>query len=214
MDDAPSGLGWSDFVAAAVAIGIATVAAPPAHAAGDVVGPQPAPEAPSPSPPLLPDLSLPSDAASRTSAVDYAIVTQPVALRFAPSVDGQTGAQPSIVVRNDHWNLVDLDGVARLSAFSKGTLTAEDAVLARTPAAMPRQTGTGFGFVTDTPMYVGATLRTDRSIYDFEIDRFRGARWTTSLFVGTSTSFGPIYVGTYKEPDRSRATYLYLGRWF
>lgn len=213
LEGDPSGFGGPELAAAAIAIIVATLLAPPAHSAEDMMGPQPVARPHAADEPLLPEIAAPT-AASESPAAAYEITTQPVALRFAPPVDGQSGVQPAVVVRNDRWNLIDLDGVARISAFARGTLTAEDANLARIPTAVPRQTGTGLGFVTETPVYVGAAVRTDRSIYDFEMDRFRGARWTTSLFVGTDTALGPLYVGTNKEPDGSRATYLFLGRWF
>lgn len=208
-----NGLGWADAVAAALAVGIATVAAPsPARSAEEPVGPQlPAESAAIDAPaPLIPDLALPEESADP----NYSFETQSVALRFSPSVVGVERGRPSVTLRNDHWNLVDIDGVARLSAFSRGALVAEDAALVNRPASLPRQSGTGFGLVTETPVYLGAAVRTDRSIYDFEMSRFRGARWTSSLFIGTDTALGPLYLGTNREPDGSRATYLYLGRWF
>ncbi len=203
-------------MAAVLAIAIATLAAPsPAQSADGAIGPPPASDraAASASPdPIWPPLSIPDTADARSGY--FGIEAQPVALRFAPSVDGVQSGQPSVAIRNDRWNLVDLDGVARVSAFARGALTAEDAALATVPASLPRQTGTGVGVITETPLYVGAAVRTDRSIYDFEMSRFRGARWTTSLFVGTDTALGPVYLGTNKDRSGSRATFLYLGRWF
>ena len=217
MSHAPSsGLGWTEAVAAVLAIAIATLAAPsPAQSADGTVGPPPALDraAASASPdPIWPTLSIPDSANARSGYFD--IETQPVALRFAPSVDGAQSGQPSVAVRDDRWNLVDLNGVARVSAFSRGALTAEDAALAAVPASLPRQSGTGVGVITKTPLYFGTAVRTDRSVYDFEMSRFRGARWTTSVFVGADTALGPVYLGTNKDRSGSRSTFLYLGRWF
>ncbi|MSO98773.1 MAG: hypothetical protein EXR11_11225 [Rhodospirillaceae bacterium] len=139
-------------------------------------------------------------------------VSTPV--RFTPAATGPS-INTVIAVREDRWTILNMDGVMRVAAYARGPVDIEDLALAtRTPAPFPRGVGTGFSLVTDTPVYLGATVKTDRSIYDIDTDRFRGARWTTSVFMGTDTSFGPLYLGTTKNANGSRGAYLYLGRWF
>ncbi len=240
--------GWSEILAGAMAVGLATFASPtPAAAAETIKTPitedgddwnflwiAPAPQARSssyealgtPSAPLLP-LNLPdADPSAALPAVAYVTKTSttesfsrrikqlPEGIRFAPSVNGIDGVIPSITMREDNWTMMDVDGLMRVSAFARGPLDVEDTVQAQSPTTFPQGLGTGLSLVTSTPIYLGATVKTDRAIYDIDMDRFRGARWSTSFFVGTDTSFGPLYLGTSQEPNGARATYLYLGRWF
>ena len=151
---------------------------------------------------------------SRDTSLSRRINYLPVSVRFAPPATGADGLTPTIAMREDRWTMMDIDGVLRLTAYARGPLEATDTDLAKTSTPLSRGQGTGFSFVTDTPVYLGATVKTDRTIYDIDADRFRGARWTTSIFMGTETSFGPLYLGTTQEPGRSRSTYLYLGRSF
>jgi hypothetical protein len=138
----------------------------------------------------------------------------PVGIRFTPPVNGSETVIPSIMMREDNWTMVDIDRVMRVSAYARGPLDVEDTAQAQTPSTFPRGLGTGLSVVTSTPIYVGATVKTDRSIYDIDADRFRGARWSTSVFIGTDTAFGPVSLGASQDPTGARATYLYLGRWF
>jgi hypothetical protein len=142
------------------------------------------------------------------------IEMQPVAVRLTPPTGATVNGRPSIAIREDRWTMIDVDGVARLSAYARGPLDAEDWAQAQSPTTFPRALGTGVSFVTQTPVYVGATLKTDRSVYDIDMNRFRGAQWSTSIFVGTNTSFGPLSLGTTQGASGERAAYLYLGRWF
>jgi hypothetical protein len=148
------------------------------------------------------------------STLGSKVELQPVAVRFAPPTDSNLGGRTSIAIREDRWTMIDVDGVARVSAYARGPLDAEDWAQAQSPTTFPRALGTGVSFVTETPVYVGATLKTDRSVYDIDMNRFRGAQWSKSIFVGTNTSFGPLSIGTTQDPRGERAAYLYLGRWF
>lgn len=154
------------------------------------------------------------DKPTQTSHLSQAIEMIPINLRYAPAPDAGQDHQRRVAVREDRWTMLSLDGVMRLSAYARGPLDAEDRSNIRTPTPFPRELGTGFGLVTATPIYIGATLKTDRSIYDIDQDRFDGARWSTSVFMGTETAFGPLYVGTTQGANGTRSAYLYLGRWF
>jgi hypothetical protein len=136
-----------------------------------------------------------------------------VPTRLTPAIAGP-GAHTSIALREDRWTMLDVDGVMRVAAYARGPLEIEDMAQADTPTPFPRGLGTGLSLVTATPVYVGATVKTDRSIYDIDMNRFRGARWTTSVFMGTDTALGPLYLGTTKEADGTRGAYLYIGKWF
>jgi hypothetical protein len=234
-----SEFGWSEIIAAALAVGVTTLAAPaPAaeppkseeHDDWNFLWVSPQPSAPLSFEPivvtdarLLPLSPLPAQRrvtppAELTAPADQdfsrRIEDIPVGVRFVPPVTGAPGAAPSIAVREDRWTITTLDGVARVSAYARGPLDVEDAAQLQTPAPFPRAVGTGLSFITDTPVYIGAAVKTDRSIYDIDVERFRGARWTTSVFVGADTSLGPVYLGTAQAPDGARGAYLYLGRWF
>jgi hypothetical protein len=154
---------------------------------------------------------MPSD---RTDSRTRETTARPVSIRTAPSADGVTSPQPLVTLRFDQWSIADVDGVVRLAAYARGPLAYEDLNLVRNSAAMPQRMGTGVGFVTDAPVYVGATIASDAPIYDFDLHRFRGARWSTSVFLGAATSLGPIYLGTTQESNGTRSAYLYLGKWF
>lgn len=176
--------------------------------------------------PLIPlasrrfDMAAPTATPTLTEAIAEApalgskIEHQPVAVRFTPPTSPTADGRTSIAIREDRWTMIDVDGVARVSAYARGPLDAEDWVQAQSPTTFPRALGTGVSFVTETPVYVGATVKTDRSVYDIDMNRFRGAQWSTSIFVGTNTSFGPLSFGTTQDPRGDRAAYLYLGRWF
>jgi hypothetical protein len=153
-------------------------------------------------------------ALQRTDTFNRRIERLPVGIRFAPPVSGADGAIPSVTMREDYWTMMSIDGVMRISAHARGPLEAEDTAQVQSPATFPRGLGTGFSFVTQTPVYLGASMKTNRAIYDIDMERFRGARWSTSVFMGTDTSLGPLYLGTTQEPGGGRSTYLYLGRWF
>ena len=142
------------------------------------------------------------------------IEQMPVGIRFSPPVSGSETVIPSIMMREDNWTMVDIDKVMRVSAYARGPLDVEDTAQAQSPTTFPRGLGTGLSVVTSTPIYVGATVKTDRSIYDIDANRFRGARWSTSVFIGADTAFGPVSLGTSQDPNGTRGTYLYLGRWF
>jgi hypothetical protein len=155
-----------------------------------------------------------TEANATSSNFDRRIEMLPIGARHAPPVDGGLSSfQPAIALREDRWSM-DVDGVVRLSAYARGTLDREDMSLVRSPMPFPRGLGTGVGMMTSTPVYVGATVKTDRSIYDIDPNRFDGARWSTSVFMGTDTSLGPLYLGTSKDANGARSAYLYLGRWF
>ncbi|MDX2143057.1 MAG: hypothetical protein SFV19_06860 [Rhodospirillaceae bacterium] len=152
--------------------------------------------------------TVPADHANDQSHETMAV---PVPVRTAPAVDG---AANEVALRADHWPIASVDGVVRLAAYARGPLAYEDMTLLRSAAATPRRVGTGVGFVTDAPIYVGAAIASDAPIYDFDFNRFRGTRWSTSVFLGAKTSLGPVYLGTTKEADGTRSAYLYLGKWF
>ncbi len=151
---------------------------------------------------------------SKDTSLSRRIDYLPVSVRFTPPVMSTDGLTPTIAMREDLWTMVDIDGVMRLTAYARGPLDATDTDLAKTSTPLTRGQGTGFSLITGTPVYLGATVKTDRAVYDIDADRFRGARWTTSIFMGTETAFGPLYLGTTQEPSRARSTYLYLGRSF
>ncbi|MBL8629436.1 MAG: hypothetical protein JNM81_07400 [Rhodospirillaceae bacterium] len=241
--------GWSEIVAAALAVGLAVLASPSPAASAPLKAQvddedwnflwvKPADNAPFVAAtsdegaaiqvsgtfnpalqsladvPPLPRSSVMFDAPSTgQSSFNRRIEFMPVGARSAPPVDGVATSQPGITLREDRWTVIDTEAL-RLSAYARGTLDREDASLARSPMPFPRGVGTGLGVITATPIYVGATVKTDRSIYDIDSNRFDGARWSTSVFMGTETSFGPLYLGTSKDADGARSAYLYLGRWF
>ncbi len=238
--------GWSEIVAAALAVGLAVLLSPaPASSATiddedwNFLWVKPAEASTSDAKvsdegrpiqvagtynlalqPLAEHMALPRDTFTFTETVattplDRRIEILPVGARNTPPVDGNLNAfQPGIALREDRWTMLDVDGVVRLSAYARGTLEHADTALVRSPMPFPRGLGTGVGMVTSTPVYIGATVKTDRSIYDIDPNRFDGARWSTSVFMGTDTSLGPLYLGTSKDANGSRSAYLYLGRWF
>jgi hypothetical protein len=161
-----------------------------------------------------------ADTIGAQNAFSHQVAVIPIGARTMPSATVASSLhpgltlQPSVALREDRWTMVDVDGIVRLTAYARGPLDADDTAQIRTPTSFPRGLGTGVGVVTSTAVYVGATVKTDRSIYDIDLERFDGARWSTSVFMGADTTLGPVYVGATQDARGTRSAYLYLGRWF
>lgn len=72
----------------------------------------------------------------------------------------------------------------------------------------------GLGYLTQTPLYLGASFETG-NVWNDRSDIILGdLKWSSSLFVGADTLIGPVYLGGGIGSKGEAAAFLYIGQLF
>ena len=114
--------------------------------------------------------------------------------------------------RPDETNLFQLGGFLSLAAFAPGQLTGNHG--GNLSAVYYRRVGGGLGYLTQTPLYLGASIETGNLWNDTSDISLDDLKWSSSLFVGADTLIGPIYLGGSIGSKGETAAFLFIGQLF
>ncbi|TDP71040.1 patatin-like phospholipase family protein [Roseateles toxinivorans] len=101
-----------------------------------------------------------------------------------------------------------LGGFQQLSGYKQGQLIGPALLFGRASYYMR---------LKDTPVltrgfFVGGSLEAGNTWENHRQMSLKGLRWASSLFLGTDTTVGPLYVGLGYAPKAGSAIYLFIGR--
>jgi NTE family protein len=101
-----------------------------------------------------------------------------------------------------------LGGFQQLSGYKQGQLTGAALLFGRASYYMR---------LNETPVltrgfFVGGSLEAGNTWEHHRQMSLKGLRWASSLFLGTDTTVGPLYVGLGYAPQGGSALYLFIGR--
>jgi len=101
-----------------------------------------------------------------------------------------------------------LGGFQQLSGYKQGQLTGAALLFGRASYYMR---------LNETPVltrgfFVGGSLEAGNTWDKHRQMSLKGLRWASSLFLGTDTTVGPLYVGLGYAPQGGSALYLFIGR--
>ncbi|MEJ6000656.1 patatin-like phospholipase family protein [Paucibacter soli] len=101
-----------------------------------------------------------------------------------------------------------LGGFQQLSGYKQGQLTGAALLFGRASYYMR---------LSETPVltrgfFVGGSLEAGNTWDKHRQVSLKGLRWASSLFLGTDTTVGPLYVGLGYAPQGGSALYLFIGR--
>lgn len=112
----------------------------------------------------------------------------------------------------DETDLFPLGGFLSMTAYSPGQLTGNHGGSAG--LVYYRRVAGGLRYLTQTPIYLGATLETG-NLWNRTADiSLNDLRWSSSLFVGADTLIGPVYLGAGYGSDNQAAIFLFVGQLF
>lgn len=105
-----------------------------------------------------------------------------------------------------------LGGFLSLTAFAPGQLSGNHG--GSVGMIYYRKVSGGPGYLTQTPIYVGANFETGNVWNDASDISLSDLKWSTSLFVGADTLIGPIYLGGGIGSGGEAAAFLFIGQLF
>lgn len=109
-----------------------------------------------------------------------------------------------ILIRPELGDIGLVDFERTLEPVPKGTAAA---IFYRRVAGVGR-------YLTNTPLYLGATIEAGNAWNERADMSFSDLRWSSSVFLGADTLIGPVYLGTAIGTGGQVSGFLYVGQLF